>query len=48
MFADFLFEAAGQIVLQASKLRYMSNGQMNGADGGPRRRRRGAQRRPAP
>ncbi len=28
MFADFLFEAAGQIVLQASKLRYMSNGQM--------------------
>ncbi|MCX5477552.1 thiamine pyrophosphate-dependent enzyme [Kaistia geumhonensis] len=29
MFADFLFEAAGQIVLQASKLRYMSNGQMN-------------------
>jgi len=29
MFADFLFEAAGQIVLQASKLRYMSNGQMH-------------------
>jgi 2-oxoisovalerate dehydrogenase E1 component len=29
MFADFMFEAAGQIVLQASKLRYMSNGQMN-------------------
>ncbi len=29
MFADFLFEAAGQIVLQASKLRYMSNGQMS-------------------
>ena len=29
MFSDFLFEAAGQIVLQASKLRYMSNGQMN-------------------
>ena len=29
MFADFLFEAAGQIVLQAAKLRYMSNGQMN-------------------
>ncbi|WP_262268803.1 thiamine pyrophosphate-dependent enzyme [Microvirga yunnanensis] len=28
MFADFLFEAAGQIVLQAAKLRYMSNGQM--------------------
>jgi 2-oxoisovalerate dehydrogenase E1 component len=28
MFADFLFEAAGQIVLQASKLRYMSNGLM--------------------
>ena len=29
MFADFMFEAGGQIVLQASKLRYMSNGQMN-------------------
>jgi 2-oxoisovalerate dehydrogenase E1 component len=29
MFADFTFEAAGQIVLQAAKLRYMSNGQMN-------------------
>ena len=29
MFADFAFEAAGQIVLQAAKLRYMSNGQMN-------------------
>ncbi len=29
MFADFLWEAAGQIVLQASKLRYMSNGQMH-------------------
>jgi 2-oxoisovalerate dehydrogenase E1 component len=28
MFADFLFEAAGQIALQAAKLRYMSNGQM--------------------
>jgi 2-oxoisovalerate dehydrogenase E1 component len=28
MFADFLWEAAGQIVLQASKLRYMSNGRM--------------------
>ncbi len=28
MFADFIFEAAGQIVLQAAKLRYMSNGQM--------------------
>lgn len=28
MFADFLFEAGGQIVLQAAKLRYMSNGQM--------------------
>jgi 2-oxoisovalerate dehydrogenase E1 component len=27
MLADFLFEAGGQIVLQASKLRYMSNGQ---------------------
>ena len=29
MFADFLFEAAGQIAMQAAKLRYMSNGQMN-------------------
>ncbi len=28
MFADFLFEASSQIVLQAAKLRYMSNGQM--------------------
>ena len=28
MFADFLFEAASQIIQQASKLRYMSNGQM--------------------
>jgi 2-oxoisovalerate dehydrogenase E1 component len=27
MFADFLFEAASQIVQQAGKLRYMSNGQ---------------------
>lgn len=29
MFIEFLFEAAGQVVLQASKLRYMSNGQMS-------------------
>jgi len=29
MFADFMFEAAGQIILQAAKLRYMSNGQMS-------------------
>jgi 2-oxoisovalerate dehydrogenase E1 component len=28
MFADFLFEAASQIIEQAGKLRYMSNGQM--------------------
>jgi 2-oxoisovalerate dehydrogenase E1 component len=28
MFADFLFEAGGQIALQAAKLRYMSNGSM--------------------
>jgi 2-oxoisovalerate dehydrogenase E1 component len=28
MFADFMFEAAGQIALQAAKLRYMSNGMM--------------------
>ena len=29
MFADFMFEAGGQIALQAAKLRYMSNGQMS-------------------
>ena len=29
MLADFLFEAGGQIVLQASNLRYMSNGQVS-------------------
>jgi 2-oxoisovalerate dehydrogenase E1 component len=29
MFIDFLFEAAGQVALQAAKLRYMSNGQMS-------------------
>lgn len=29
MFADFAFETAGQIMLQAAKLRYMSNGQMS-------------------
>jgi len=29
MFADFVFETAGQIFLQAAKLRYMSNGKMN-------------------
>ena len=29
MFIEFLFEAAGQVVLQASKLRYMSNDQMS-------------------
>lgn len=29
MFVDFLFETGGQIPLQASKLRYMSNGQMS-------------------
>jgi 2-oxoisovalerate dehydrogenase E1 component len=28
MFADFAFETAGQIFLQAAKLRYMSNGEM--------------------
>lgn len=28
MFVDFLFETGGQIPLQATKLRYMSNGQM--------------------
>jgi 2-oxoisovalerate dehydrogenase E1 component len=29
MMGDFLFEAGGQIVLQAAKLRYMSNGQVS-------------------
>jgi 2-oxoisovalerate dehydrogenase E1 component len=29
MLSDFLWEAGGQIVLQASKLRYMSNGQVS-------------------
>lgn len=29
MYADFIFEAASQIVNQASKLRYISNGQIN-------------------
>ncbi len=29
MFADFAFETAGQIILQAAKLRYMSNGGMS-------------------
>ena len=29
MFADFVFETAGQIFLQAAKLRYMSNGEMS-------------------
>jgi 2-oxoisovalerate dehydrogenase E1 component len=29
MFVDFAFEAAGQIMLQGAKLRYMSNGGMN-------------------
>ena len=29
MMADFLYEAGGQIVHQAAKLRYMSNGQIN-------------------
>ncbi|MDB5523395.1 MAG: dehydrogenase [Rhizobium sp.] len=29
MFADFIFETAGQIFMQAAKLRYMSNGQMS-------------------
>jgi 2-oxoisovalerate dehydrogenase E1 component len=29
MFLDFLFEAAGQVALQAAKLRYMSNGQVS-------------------
>ncbi len=29
MFADFAFETAGQIFLQAAKLRYMSNGEMS-------------------
>ena len=29
MFADFMFEAASQIIEQAAKLRYMSNGQIS-------------------
>jgi len=29
MMGDFLFETGGQIVLQAAKLRYMSNGQVS-------------------
>ncbi|MAE61145.1 MAG: dehydrogenase [Planctomycetaceae bacterium] len=29
MFADFLFEAASQVIEQAAKLRYMSNGQIS-------------------
>ena len=29
MFADFMFEAASQIIEQAAKLRYMSNGQVS-------------------
>jgi 2-oxoisovalerate dehydrogenase E1 component len=29
MFIDFLFEAASQVILQAAKWRYMSNGQMS-------------------
>lgn len=29
MFVEFLFEAASQVILQASKWRYMSNGQMS-------------------
>src|SRR5690606_30488411 len=29
MFADFMFDAATQIINQASKLRYMSNGQVS-------------------
>jgi 2-oxoisovalerate dehydrogenase E1 component len=29
MFADFVFETGGQLPLQATKLRYMSNGQMS-------------------
>ena len=48
MFADFAFETAGQIFLQAAKLRYMSNGADDRADGGARRRRGAAERRAAP
>ncbi len=47
MFADFLFEAAGQIVLQALEAPLHVNGQMNAPAGRPRRRRRAAQRRAA-
>ena len=45
MFADFAFETAGQIILQAAKLRYMIERPDERADGGARRRRRAAQRR---
>ena len=48
MFADFMFEAAGQIVLQAAKLRYMSNGQMNAPVVFRVGVRRASERRPAP
>ena len=48
MFADFMFEAAGQIVLQAAKLRYMSNGQMNAPVVFRVGVGRAAERRPAP
>ena len=53
MFADFMFEAAGQIVLQAAKLRYMSNGQMNApmvvrVGAGARAQRRAASQRHLP
>ena len=47
MFADFAFETAGQIFLQAAKLRYMTSGLMSATDGGARRRRRATQFRPA-
>ena len=48
MFADFAFETAGQIFLQAAKLRYMSNGAIERADGGAGGRRGAAQLRAAP
>ena len=48
MMADFLWEAGGQIVLQASKLRYMSNGQVSVPMVVRARRGRDQKRRPAP
>ena len=47
MFADFMFEAAGQIVAAGREAALHEQRPDERADGRPRRRRRGAQRRPA-